>query len=87
MLASAATSPLLLCHLVQEPTGPPPTAAEQWPAVSLSPPPIPTDATMVAQGEVAVSVYQFYQQFLSCEGSLYQDQLLTGGVQQFKVTR
>jgi hypothetical protein len=42
---------------------------------------------VVAQGQVAVSPYHFYQQFLSCEGSLYQDQLLAGGVQQIKVTR
>jgi hypothetical protein len=88
--AAAAHPPLPATH--PSPTclakdGPPPSAQEQWRPTALPPPEAPADAKLVASADLPVSVYTFYERFLSSETSSLQDYHKSTGQTAFRSTR
>ncbi|GBF99337.1 hypothetical protein Rsub_11749 [Raphidocelis subcapitata] len=67
--------------------GPAPAAREQWQPCADPPPPPPRDARLVASADLPVSVYCFYEQFLSSESTCLQDFHRSTGQTHFGATR
>lgn len=64
-----------------------PTAREQWiPCPDPAPVP-PPDAKLVAAADLPISVYVFYEQFLSVETTCLQDHHVAAGQTCFKASR
>eukprot|EP00879_Flechtneria_rotunda_P002598 GHRR01002799.1.p1 GENE.GHRR01002799.1~~GHRR01002799.1.p1 ORF type:complete len:441 (+),score=135.39 GHRR01002799.1:229-1551(+) len=67
--------------------GPPITAQDQWVSCHQPAPAVPAGFKLVASERLPVSVYRFYEQFLSVEVTCLQDHHKSAGQYNFKGTR
>lgn len=63
------------------------TARDQWVLCTDSLPTLPADAKLVASADLPISVYTFYEQFLSIDTSCLQDHHKSAGHEKFTSTR
>jgi hypothetical protein len=74
-------------HSLCQQLGDLPAAREQWQPCPDLPPALPPDAKLVASADLPITVYQFYESFLSIETSCLQDHHVAAGQSAFRATR